>query len=134
MLVYGDATAIEDAGDKRARILQRVAEAGAMPAGVARHAALVTAFIEAGELAQGVADAAFAASGQDERTPAQDAAMAFLSDLAGLVRLSWDSGFRRIAPLPGAAVALRGARLPDRLRVKRPEGYAFYALYPEAYR
>jgi hypothetical protein len=132
MLVYGDAATIEDAGDKRARILQSVAEASAMPAGVIRHAALVAAFIEAGELAQGVADAAFTERGQDGRTPAQDAAMGFLLDLAGLVRLSWDSGFRRIAPL--RAAALRGARLPDRIRVKRPEGYAFYALYPEAYR
>ena len=133
MLVYGDAATIEDAGDKRARILQSVAEASAMPAGVIRHAALVAAFIEAGELAQGVADAAFTERGQDGRTPAQDAAMGFLLDLAGLVRLSWDSGFRRIAPLRAAA-ALRGARLPDRIRVKRPEGYTFYTLYPEAYR
>ena len=93
---------------------------------------MVAAFIEAGELAQGVADAAFAEHGCDAR--AQDSAMALLMETAGIVRLSWESGFRNIVPLPAErSIQLEAALLPESIRVKRPEGYAFYALYPEAY-
>ena len=103
-----------------------------MPAGIARHGALVAAFIEAGELAQGVADAEFAArGGRDGRSPAADAALALLARLAAAVRSSWDSGFARFGlPTVGAFDA---APLPETLRTKRAEGFAFYALYPEAY-
>lgn len=134
MLVYGDSALTESPDEKRARLVETVREAAAMAPGVARHGALVGAFIEAGELAQGVADAAFAERGCDARTPAQNAAMALLVEMAGLVRLSWESGFRRIALLSAQATARLGAAaLPNNIGVRRPEGYAFYALYPEAY-
>ena len=107
-----------------------------MAAGIVRHGALVAAFIEAGELAQGVADAEFAARGGcDGRSPAGDAALAFLTRLAAFVRSSWDSGFAELRS--GADGGARGARarrrLPEAVEVKRAEGFAFYALYPEAY-
>ena len=106
-----------------------------MAAGIVRHGALVAAFIEAGELAQGVADAEFAArDGCDSRSPAGDAALAFLTRLAAFVRSSWDSGFAECGPVPTEALAaLRAVRLPEAVEVKRAEGFAFYALYPEAY-
>src|SRR3954462_12970168 len=132
MLVYGDVSHTESSNEKRARILDAVREAVAMTPGVERHGALVAAFIEAGELAQGVADAMFAEHGCDAR--AQDPAMALLMEAAGIVRLSWESGFRNIVPLAAErSIQLEAALLPESIRVKRPEGYAFYALYPEAY-
>jgi hypothetical protein len=134
MLVYGDASITESPNEKRARIVEAAREAVAMAGGIERHGALVAAFIEAGELAQGIADAAFAEQGHDASTPAQDRAMALLMELAGIVRLSWQSGFRRIAPLSAKVIGQReAAPWSESICVKRPEGYAFYALYPEAY-
>ena len=135
MLVYGDPTRTEDARAKLAGIARALRDVQAMPAGIARHGALAAAFIEAGELAQGVADAVFAErGGRDGRSPAGDAALALLSRLAAALRSSWDSGFALLDPVPAEALrALGAAPLPDTLRTKRAEGFAFYALYPEAY-
>ena len=135
MLFYGDHTRTEDARAKLSRIARALREAEAMPAGIARHGALAAAFIEAGELAQGVADAEFAArGGRDARSPAGDAALALLTRSAAALRTSWNSGFAALDPAPTEALqALGAARLPDALQTKRAEGFAFYALYPEAY-
>ena len=134
MLFYGDQTRVEDACVKLSVIARVLRDAEAMPAGIARHGALVAAFIEAGELAQGVADATFDANGgRDARSAAGEAAMAFLTRLAASVRLSWDSGFARFDPVRAEAVFDAAAPLPETLRTKRAEGFAFYALYPEAY-
>ena len=92
MLVYGDASITESPNEKHARIVEAAREAVAMAVGVERHGALVAAFIEAGELAQGISDAAFAKQGHDASTPAQDRAMALLMELAGIVRLSCRAG------------------------------------------
>jgi hypothetical protein len=136
VLFYGDHTRTEDGRAKLAGVARALREAEAMPAGIARHGALVAAFIEAGELTQGVADADFAARGGcDGRSPAGGAALALLTRLAAAVRASWDSGFARpgsVVPA-GAFAALGALRLPETLRTKRAEGFAFYALYPEAY-
>jgi hypothetical protein len=135
MLFYGDPTRIEDARAKLSGIVGALRDVEAMPAGIARHGALVAAFIEAGELAQGIADAEFARRGwRDGRSPAGDAALALLTRLAVAVRFSWDSGFARLDSPPAQAFdALGAATLPETLRTNRAEGFAFYALYPEAY-
>lgn len=132
MLVYGDHVRSEDGGAMLARIVAATARAAAMPAGLARHAEWAAIFIEAGELLQGIADAAFAARGCDAPSPEQAAATAVLMRLAEGVRLSWTSGF---AHPPKALPALAPGALTraGRIEVRRPEGYAFYALYPEAY-
>src|SRR5829696_10015935 len=111
MLVYGDpATRTVDTRATLAGIARALREARAMAAGIVRHGALVAAFIEAGELAQGVADAEFAARGGcDGRSPAGDAALAFLTRLAGVVRSSWDSGFVEADPVPTGALAALGS-------------------------
>lgn len=134
MLVYGDPDArTEDARAKLAGIARALREAEAMPPGIARHGALVAAFIEAGELAQGVADALFEArGGRDGRSPADDAAMALLTRLAAAVRSSWETDFARFDTV-SAGNAFSAAPLPETVRTKRAEGFAFYALYPEAY-
>ena len=62
------------------------------PAGIQRHAALVAALIEAGELVQGVTDTQFQAIGGDDRSPANTAAIALLTRIAVAVRVSWESG------------------------------------------
>jgi hypothetical protein len=134
MLVYGDlARRVSTAAviESIASTLRRVS---ALPPGIERHAALVSAFIGLGELAQGIADSEFDARGVDARSPAQDGAMAALMRVADAVRRSWDSELVDSAELPPSLLdALSNADLPEGISVKRPEGYAFYALYPESY-
>lgn len=134
MLVYGDAARTECPHGKLAAIADAFERIAGMPAGIGRHAALVAAFIDTGELAQGIADAEFLGSGQDRPSPAQDAAMAVLLRLARALRLSWESGFARFAPVSRDCLrVLAGQVLPDRITSRQAEGFAFYALYPEAY-
>lgn len=134
MIVYGDhARTVPAAGllDDIAAGLGRLDDV----TGLTRHAALVALLIEAGELAQGVADVAFAArGGRDDRSPEGDATMALVTALASCVVTSWRNGFSADARGPAEALdALKTIRLPDEITVKTPEGFAFYALYPEAF-
>lgn len=134
MLVYGDRDRIEDPRVVVARIAAACPTAAAKPDGLIRHSLLVSLFIEAAELAQGLADAEFAALGEDDRTPCRDAATAVVMELARAVARSW-----RGEPQPGACTLVAGLAtlskqpLPETVRIRRPEGYAFYGLYPEAY-
>ncbi|MBV9078149.1 MAG: hypothetical protein JO048_11770, partial [Methylobacteriaceae bacterium] len=133
MLVYGDAARREPTASAVARLGEMVARAAAEPAGLGRHAALVAALIEAGMLAQGVADALFAARRQvDERSPAADAAMAVALALARAVTHSWREGFAA-RPVAAPLAELTRLALPDEVELKTPEGFAFYALYPEGH-
>ncbi|MFL5429155.1 MAG: hypothetical protein ACJ79M_06020, partial [Myxococcales bacterium] len=70
--------------------------------------------IEAGRLVQGLLDAEQAAAGADDLTPLAESCARALADLD--LR-----GLQRFA-------------LPSRVTMKLPEGYAFYAVYPELYR
>jgi len=115
VLVYGDSARHERTSEALASIRERLA----LPGRDARVAAL----IEAGELAQGIADAEFEAHGCDARSQAQDAAMRLVVGIARSICTG--SAVPR-----GDLDAVRGL---DLLRIKRPEGFAFYALYPECY-
>ncbi|KAB0264434.1 hypothetical protein [Microvirga brassicacearum] len=133
MLVYGDVTRLETVGKKRDLIetaLRGVAKPGV---GIERHAALVSAFVTAGELVQGIADFEFQRTGFDAVSDAQATGMAFLVDLALLLDRSWRSGFAPIE-LP-TSLTRRLASLDGTVAIscRKAEGYAFYALYPEAY-
>ncbi|QIK78574.1 hypothetical protein G7077_06365 [Sphingomonas piscis] len=130
MLVYGDHQDEVGIADALASLLKRLAAIEASEPGIGRHAALVAALIEAGRLQQGVQDADFEQSGVDRITPAGQALGAFLTELAELVIASWRDPAAPIAALPKLR-ELKDA--PDRLRLNLPEGYAFYAVYPEAY-
>jgi hypothetical protein len=110
MLVYGDQPRRERPNNKLAAV-RAALEAG-------DH---TSALIEAGELAQGLADAEFAHLGYDDDTPLQQAAMALCVAVAAGEHV--DAAAARIASLPH----------PAELSIKTPEGYAFYALYPENY-
>lgn len=133
MIVYGDRTRQADPVEQAERVRAVVAHAQARSPGLSRHAALVGAFIQAGELLQGVADAELAVSGCDDRTPAQDAGMSLLLELAGSAARSWTSGFQAThAPsLEALPTVCRGA--PSSITCKTAEGHAYYAVYPEAY-
>lgn len=134
MLVYGDHAWHEAPRDKLARIEQGLRRVGSMRMGIERHGGTVALLIEAGELAQGLADADFAARGADARSPAADAAMKLAIGLARCVRRSLASGFAALGPVPMPELqALATLALPETVRISLPEGYAFYALYPEGY-
>ncbi|MFL6721352.1 MAG: hypothetical protein ACJ8FT_06060 [Sphingomonas sp.] len=120
MLVYGDHSEIAEAGERLDAIRQALAAVSAMPTGIDRHAKLVGTLIEVGRLLQGVADAGL---------PDAEALGRFLHQLACTVLRSWDSGFAETGSLPPVPRIGRAARVE--LRV--PEGFAFYAVYPEAY-
>ncbi|HEY7385562.1 MAG TPA: hypothetical protein VH743_18025 [Beijerinckiaceae bacterium] len=134
MLVYGDRTCRVSTSAMLAGIVRRSSRVAVMPPGIQRHGVLVDAFIEAAQLLQGIADAEFEGRGCDGGSPAQDAAMGLLTALADAIRRSWNSTFAHIAPVtPDVFTPLHTTHLPESVRVSRPEGYAFYALFPEAY-
>lgn len=130
MLVYGDR---EEAADPRQRVTEinrQIDAVELMPAGIERHARLVAALIEGGQLLQGIADAEFAELCRDRWALATDALSAALVKLARAVCRSWNTDFREVGPLP--RLDLTGV-LPGEAELRVPEGFAFYALYPEAY-
>lgn len=134
MLVFGDRIRTEDSRDKLLRLAADLRALADAPPGIERHGRLVAAFIEASEVLQGVADAEFAQAGYDATSPLQDRLLAFLLDLAHSMLESWASGFAHLPKPPvGVAESLATEGFPPRIAVKSAEGYAFYALYPEAY-
>jgi hypothetical protein len=126
MLVYGDIVRTRTAAEALAEVgadLERAAGAD----GLERHALLVAALIGLGELAQAVADGEFEDRGQDAPSPAQATLAEALVTIARAVQRSWHGG-------GGEPVRLEPPAIPDRpLSLRQPEGYAFYALYPETY-
>jgi hypothetical protein len=89
---------------------------------------LTRALIEAGELAQGLADAEFDAIGCDDLSDNQTAAMSLCVAIARRLL-----GEARGEVARAALAALLDRPLPPFVRCKTPEGYAFYAVYPDAY-
>lgn len=111
--------------------LRDVETAGSGPE---RHERLTAAFLQASELAQGIADAEFTARGEDDASPAQDAAMTLLVALARKLAASAWSGYSTLGPPTSAELmALALSQTPEEIEVKTPEGYAFYGVLPEAY-
>src|SRR4051794_6846527 len=98
MLVYGDRKRARDPRAILARIAERLDGLEQVFPGVVRHGALAAAFIEAGELAQGLADADLEQRGADGRSPVQDAAMALVMRLARGLAASWISDFTALPP------------------------------------
>ncbi len=140
MLVYGDAVRTADPRHVIAALKARLEVVDAPGSPVERHARLSALFIAGGELAQGLADAAMAARGGDGPTPEQDTAVVLVQHLAAALLASWRAlGDQAPGPLLDALAirtaldALDGLPLPAEASLKTAEGYAFYALYPEAY-
>jgi hypothetical protein len=89
--------------------------------------------LDAGALAQGLLDADFARRGHDE-----DSALAAACGALTLAAVqAWQGAEAGLAGAPAAAgvraalAALAALELPAEVDVVEPEGYAFYALYPE---
>jgi len=134
LIVYGDHPRRQDAHERVAGMEAALRGALGRPAGLVRHAALAGALIEAGEIAQGIADEAFAARGVDADCPATEAATALLRAVAAIYVRSWRTGYERVGAFPEAPLAALRAAFPcGEITTKRAEGFAFYALYPEAY-
>ncbi|HEX5775929.1 MAG TPA: hypothetical protein VFX95_04530, partial [Caulobacteraceae bacterium] len=134
MIVYGDRKRKVDPRTLLRRIEAQLTGLEHVFPGIVRHERLVGAFIEAGELAQGLADAEFEARGGDGPSQMQDAAMALVMALARRVAASWVGDFSALPPDCSAHIdALTMLPLPAEVTIKTPEGYAFYAVYPEAY-
>ncbi|WP_114943932.1 hypothetical protein [Microvirga calopogonii] len=133
MLVYGDVEHSVTVGAKQAAIADTLSEINSMPPGIARHGTLVTAFVDTGELVQGLIDAEFHELRVDTLSTVHRNGMQCLSLLAEAVDRSWRSGFRD-GSLPRELLDKLLSFDPSRrIHVKQAEGYAFYALYPESY-
>lgn len=129
MLVYGDQSE-PSAPARNADLINRTIAAAQHKSGLDAHVALVSALVDAGRLLQGVADADFAEEHCERRTAARDQLGRFLLDLGRAVCRSWDSGFREAGELPRLQHC---GDWPAEVELRQPEGFAFYAVYPEAY-
>lgn len=139
MLVYGERIRREAPGAMLDRIEALLAGADTETLWILRHERRVAALIEAGRLAQGLADAAFGERRIDAPSPAADAAMSLTRAIAAevMASLSHPVG-NRVPALLSATSGLTGEELrrltsPHPVEVKAPEGYAYYAVYPETY-
>ncbi|MDQ2762935.1 MAG: hypothetical protein M3Y22_05445 [Pseudomonadota bacterium] len=133
MLVYGDRFQTVDPRRSLAEISDTLETAAKAQSAGARHDLLTRALIESGQLAQGLADAEFDNLGWDQDSPAQTAAMGLA---VGVARRFSASPCEAADPRFSVAAQLTGLAalpLPALVNCKTPEGYAFYAVYPEAY-
>lgn len=119
MLVYGDHSERLDAARAVEKLRWRLAEARNFE-GLERHSRLVGALVETGRIVQGLADAN---STQAERL------MAFACELSSCILRSWDSGFQDCGEWPDPPTLAS----PVCVSLRLPEGFAYYAVYPEAY-
>lgn len=130
MLVYGDHHERAEPALVARNINDALDAAERMECGPGRHARLVGALIDGGRLLQGIADAEFAKAKRDGSSPATDELGTFLLQLARAVCRSWESCFE----VHGDVQRLKSsANWPPDVELREPEGFAFYALYPEAY-
>ena len=119
MLVYGDQSETIDPRERLAEIGEQLARVSKTPAGLGRHSSLVAALIAAGQLLQGVADTDAPSDELDD----------FVFRLARAVVRSVDTRLESIGELP----RVPGGEVPRWVEARLPEGFAFYAVYPDAY-
>lgn len=121
MLVYGDNDEHVQAAEAYGRLRQRRAAAEALPDMANRRAAREALLIELGRLAQGWADARFDADAGETPDDVDRTLMRLLTETAH--SLLSDRPTPELPPL----------RLEGELRMRSPEGYSFYGLYPSAF-
>jgi len=124
MLVYGERVRSEDPHEalETLRALAREQRAAAPPR---RRELATSAFLVAAELLQGLADERFERLGEDAVSPLLDWAMHLARRTAGPMLCDAPCSEHSVLPAPEP--------LPARIPVRTPEGYAFYAVHPEAY-
>lgn len=134
MLVYGDRAMTVAPRWVLRQVTATLRSAEDSPPGPRRHDLLTWAFLDAAGLLQGVADAELQQRGMDDLSPAQDAAMSLLLMIARKLTASAWSGFKAIGPgVSPELIELATQPLPERVTIRTPEGFAFYAVFPEAY-
>lgn len=104
------------------------------PAGFDTHARLVELFIETAELAQALVDRVFAQRQGDGPSAVHEIVTAAATALARAVAASWkgEAGGRH-ARLADHLDVLALEAWPQEVEANTSEGFAFYALFPEAY-
>lgn len=137
MLVYGDGER-EVAPDALIASIRDALALAAASRGIVRHGWIAAGLIEAGELAQGVADHAFALrGGVDAPSDAVEATDALVRALGQALARSWTSAFAapldEAGSLPALLDCAAAAALPAAITTRNPEGFAHYAVYPEGY-
>ncbi len=130
MIVYGKAARRVAVAAILDEVRGWLAEAASASLPIERHAAWTSALLAAGELAQGLADAGW--------RDGEAAALFLATELAAVMGRSWETGFTvlpaAVTPAVAEAVAaLAAAALPEAVDVRRTEGFAHYAVYPEAF-
>jgi hypothetical protein len=130
MIVYGDRTERFRSRDRIASLATDIEAIESMPAGLARHEALAAAFVALGQIVQGAADAEREVTGADGGSATERALLEPLTALSRALIASWESGFADLPALPKLIIP---EGLADQITLRLPEGYAFYAVYPEAY-
>ncbi|WP_028747187.1 hypothetical protein [Rhizobium mesoamericanum] len=134
MWVYGDVERLELPADVLERIETAMLACRQSPPGRDRHELLVQTFIETGELIQGLADQEFQLNGADDVSSIQETGAKLLFAQARAILVSWQGHFDGDLPLATDTSALRfNVSGLEPLLMKRAEGYAFYAVYPESY-
>ncbi|WP_375757151.1 hypothetical protein [Corallococcus exercitus] len=133
MLVYGDHPRTLAPTGVLGLLRARLRGLATLRSGLERHAELVTLFIEASVLAQGLLDADAEASGEDEAGPRSQAWLALPQELARLLSETWDGGTPSATAALELLESIEQSELPARVKLKEPEGYAHFALYPELY-
>lgn len=129
MIVYGDRRAREDPRDLARALLEDCHAASQLGASAEGQDARRRVLVAAGELAQGLVDHAFAARGEvDEAGPLERLA-ARLTTAAARALVAGAAP----AEVAGVVHETLRAPLPEAVEVRVPEGYAYYALLPEAY-
>jgi hypothetical protein len=135
VIVFGDRARVRSPAAQIAALRRELARLPEHPAGIQRHAALAALLLAAGELAQGLADAAFARAGLDAPDAAASAAMAVAAILGRALWRSQAAGYAG-ATVPGcdeALARLADLPLPDTVTARAGEGFQHYAVYPETY-
>src|SRR4051794_34275317 len=131
MIVYGDRKRTEDPRKIIAELREQ-SDFLASERDAARQTDLATSLlIASGELAQGLLDDQCGALGFDEWTPLAEHCAVLTMAAAMLATVAPSSA--AIAEFQSELGSLLRTCLPSQIALKTPEGYAFYALYPELY-
>ncbi|MDB4976336.1 MAG: cell division protein FtsK [Myxococcaceae bacterium] len=141
MIVYGDRTRWCEPERALSALREQLERARAAQLAQERRAALVALTIDLGALAQALLDDELALRGHDELTPLSEAAAsACWSAGRALVdgrergdQVDHESDVPRLLELEDSLRALSILVPQHELALRDPEGYAFYALYPELY-
>jgi len=135
-MVFGDRTRVRSPAALIEALRADLARLEGERPGIDLHAATVGLLLAAGELTQGIADAAFAREGRDGLEPGAVAAMRVAVAAARAMWRSHASRYTQATPLASCRAALdRLARepLPESVTIRAAEGFQHHAVYPEAY-